>query len=60
MDDIADVLLLRAVQAWCDDCRAEQLLVPTEDEGGLCCTVCDAAVFAMPVADEPARLRRTA
>lgn len=63
MDNIADVLLLDAVQAWCEECGAEQLLVPAEDDGadgGLCCTVCDAAVFVVPVLDAPAPLRRTA
>lgn len=63
MDNIADVLLLHATQAWCDECAAEQLLLPVEEEGvtaGLCCTVCDAAVFLLPMpVDEPA-LRRSA
>jgi hypothetical protein len=62
MDTIADVLLLHAVQAWCDDCGSEQLLVPADGDGaGLCCTVCDAAVFIVH-GDEtaPAPLRHTA
>ena len=61
MENLADVLLLHAVQAWCDDCAAEQLLVPADEDGapGLCCTVCDAAVFVMPVLDD-APLRRIA
>jgi hypothetical protein len=54
------VLLLKAVQAWCDDCGAEQLLMPTDEDAGLCCTVCDAAVFLVPLPDEPAALQRTA
>ena len=63
MDPLADVLLLHAVQAWCEDCGAEQLLLPVDDEGhpGLCCSVCDAAVFVLPaevVAPRP--LRHTA
>jgi hypothetical protein len=63
MEKIADVLLLDAVQAWCEECGAEQLLVPAEDDhvaGGLCCTVCDAAVFVVQVVEAPASLRRTA
>jgi len=62
MDTIADVLLLRAVQAWCEDCASEQLLVPVEgDSAGLCCTVCDAAVFVLPVDEVAAEaLRHTA
>ena len=62
MDDFADVLLLHAVQAWCDDCGAEQLLVPVEGDGsGLCCTVCDAAVFvAAPGDSAPRALRHSA
>jgi hypothetical protein len=61
MDHLADVLLMRAVQAWCDDCGVEQLLVPTEDDaGGLCCTVCDAAVFVVPLTEGPPALRHTA
>jgi hypothetical protein len=59
--DIADVLLLRAVLARCDDCGAQQLLVPAHDEtGGLCCTVCDAAVFVLPLPEEAVALRRSA
>jgi hypothetical protein len=61
MDDIADVLLLRAVLAWCEECRGQQLLVPADDEaGGLCCTVCDAAVFVVPMPEGAVPLRRTA
>jgi len=44
MDITSNVLLLRAELAWCDVCAAEQMLVPTDD-GGLCCTACDSAVF---------------
>jgi hypothetical protein len=59
--DIADVLLLRAVLAWCDDCGAQQLLVPAHDEtGGLCCSVCDAAVFVVPEPEDAVPLFRTA
>ncbi|HEV7194379.1 MAG TPA: hypothetical protein VGN19_00430 [Pedococcus sp.] len=48
MDNITDVLLLRAVQGWCDECEAEQVLMPVLDEapGGFCCAACDTAVFA--------------
>lgn len=63
MENIADVLLLDAVQAWCEECGAEQLLVPADDDGaagGLCCTVCDAAVFLVPVPEAPQALRRSA
>lgn len=65
MNDFADVLLLHAVQAWCEDCGSEQLLVPAEGDGaGLCCTVCDAAVFVVPgrdvVASSPRDLRDSA
>ena len=42
-----NVLLLRAELAWCDVCAAEQLLMPTDDDSGLCCTACDAAVFVL-------------
>ena len=47
MENTSDVLLLRAVQAWCDVCAGEQILVPVIDDlpGGLCCTVCDTAAF---------------
>jgi hypothetical protein len=63
MDTLADVLLIHAVQAWCEECSDEQLLVPAEDDGaagGLCCTVCDAAVFLVPVPEASGSLRRTA
>ena len=63
MDNTSDVLLLQAVQEWCDVCMAERILVPVVDDvpGGLCCTVCDTAAFGgrddlLFVAD----LRRTA
>ena len=48
MDNLSDVLLLHAVQAWCDVCLGERILVPVVDElpGGYCCTVCDTAVFS--------------
>jgi hypothetical protein len=62
-DALSDVLLLHAVQAWCDECRGERILVPVVDElpGGFCCTVCDTAVFAA-LDDLPtvAPLRRSA
>jgi len=63
MDDTADVLLLHAVLAWCEDCDAEQLLVPADEDGvpgGLCCTVCDAAVFVLPAETTSTPLRRSA
>jgi hypothetical protein len=47
MDTSSNVLLLHAELAWCDVCAGEQLLMPTDDAGGLCCTVCDAAVFVI-------------
>jgi hypothetical protein len=48
MDNTSDVLLLHAVQAWCDECAGERILVPVADDlpDGFCCTVCDTAVFA--------------
>jgi hypothetical protein len=63
MERTSDLLLLRAVQAWCHDCESQQLLMPVSDDdalGGLCCTVCDAAVFLMPALVKDAPLRRTA
>ena len=63
METITDVLLLKAVQAWCDECGGEQLLLPADEDGvpgGLCCTACDAAVFVMPMAEPRLPLRRTA
>ncbi|QGN58561.1 hypothetical protein [Nostocoides sp. HKS02] len=47
MENLTDVLLLHAVQAWCDECDAEQILLPVLDEaqGGFCCAACDTAVF---------------
>jgi hypothetical protein len=56
MESLADVLLLHAVQAWCEDCGGERLLLPDDDEGhlgGLCCSVCDAAVFVLPAEAVP-------
>jgi hypothetical protein len=52
MDTIpSNVLLLRAELAWCDVCSAEQLLVPDDDDSGLCCTACDSAVFVLADVD---------
>ena len=61
-DTLSDVLLLHAVQAWCDECLGERILVPVDESpGGFCCTVCDAAVFSS-LDDLPAvaALRRSA
>ena len=63
MDNLSDVLLLHAVQAWCDECLGERILVPVLDElpGGFCCTVCDTAVFsALDDLPAVAALRRSA
>lgn len=63
METMSDVLLLMAVQAWCEECAAVQLLLPTDDEGGadgLCCTVCDAAVFVEPGIHARPAMRRSA
>lgn len=57
------MLLLHAVQAWCDECLGERILVPVLDElpGGFCCTVCDTAVFsALDELPAVAALRRSA
>lgn len=45
---MTDVLLFRAVQAWCHECESEQILVPVLDDapGAYCCAACDTAVFA--------------
>ena len=48
MENLQDVLLLDAVQAWCDECAGLRILLPAGGDDGLrgyCCTVCDAAVF---------------
>jgi hypothetical protein len=63
MDNTSDVLLLHAVQAWCDVCVAERILVPAVDDvpSGLCCTVCDTAAFgALDDLPTVAALRRSA
>jgi hypothetical protein len=52
---MSDVLLLEAVQAWCDECGGVRILVPAPDEigvAGYCCTVCDAAVFGVSTSAE--------
>lgn len=61
-DHLSDVLLLHAVQAWCDECLDERILVPVDDlPGGFCCTVCDTAVFsALDDLPAVAALRRSA
>ena len=63
MDNTSDLLLLHAVQAWCDECQGERILVPVIDDlpGGFCCTVCDTAVFsALDDLPAVAALRRSA
>lgn len=63
MDNTSDVLLLHAVQAWCDVCVAERILVPAVDDvpGGLCCTGCDTAAFGeLDVLPSVSVLRRSA
>jgi hypothetical protein len=63
MDNASDVLLLHAVQAWCDECQGERILVPVIDDlpGSFCCTVCDNAVFsALDDLPAVAALRRSA
>ena len=44
METEAD-LLLTGVLGHCADCASEQILVPVDRSGELCCTVCDAAFF---------------
>ena len=63
MDNTSDVLLLQAVQAWCDECLGERILLPVVEEplGGYCCTACDTAVFwALDDLPAVAALRRSA
>lgn len=62
MDNTSDVMLLHAVQAWCDECLGERILVPVDEApGGFCCTVCDSAVFsALDDLPAVASLRRSA
>lgn len=44
METEAD-LLLTGVLGHCADCASEQILVPVDRSGELCCTLCDAAFF---------------
>ncbi len=44
METEAD-LLLTGVLGHCTDCASEQILVPVDRSGELCCTLCDAAIF---------------
>lgn len=44
METEAD-LLLTGVLGHCADCASEQILMPVDRGGELCCTVCDAAFF---------------
>ena len=37
--------LLTGVLGHCADCASEQILVPVDRSGELCCTLCDAAFF---------------
>lgn len=51
METTADLMLVTGVLARCDDCASEQILMPVDDTGEYCCTVCDAAVLLWAVAD---------
>jgi len=63
METKSDILMLSGVTAVCEDCGDRRIFVPVDDgcaDDGceFCCTVCDAAVFLMPVLDNtgsPAR-----
>ncbi|HEX5522399.1 MAG TPA: hypothetical protein VFX53_03055 [Pedococcus sp.] len=55
METEAD-LLLTGVLGRCADCASEQILVPVDRSGELCCTLCDAAFFlweSITVTDVP-------
>lgn len=46
----ADLMLRTGVLARCSDCAGEQILMPVDDTGEYCCTVCDAPVLLWDVA----------
>ena len=50
METTADLMLVTGVLARCGDCASEQILMPVDDTGEYCCTVCDAAVLVWDVA----------
>ena len=50
METTADLMLVTGVLARCGDCASEQILMPVDDTGAYCCTVCDAAVLLWDVA----------
>jgi hypothetical protein len=50
METTAELMLVTGVLARCGDCAGEQILMPTDDTGQYCCTVCDAAVLLWDVA----------
>lgn len=50
METTADLMLVTGVLARCGDCASEQILMPVDDTGEYCCTVCDAAVLIWDVA----------
>lgn len=60
--DSTEVLMLRGTVGRCPDCDDERVLVPTDGFDGLCCTSCDAAVFALDLDAhaEPGPVRRLA
>lgn len=49
METTADLMLVTGVLARCGDCAGEQILMPADDTGEYCCTVCDAAVLLWDV-----------
>jgi len=57
--DKSQVLMLHSEVAMCPDCGDERVMVPIGD-GELCCTTCDAAVFAFHTVADGSLLSRAA
>jgi len=53
------MLMLRGQVALCPDCGDDRVMVPV-GEGELCCTTCDAAVFAFHTVADGSLLSRAA
>jgi len=57
--DRSQMLMLRGQVALCPDCGDDRVMVPV-GEGELCCTTCDAAVFAFHTVADGSLLSRAA